>query len=52
MDLSSPEYATVIGLLLWGLNRGTVQRVAEPPTSQIFDRVVKWLRNFLPIPGM
>ena len=52
MDLSSPEYATVIGLLLWGLNRGTVQRVAEPPTSQFFDRVVKWLRNFLPIPGM
>ncbi len=52
MDLSSPEYATVIGLLLWGLNRGAVQRVADPPTSQFFDRVVKWLRNFLPIPGV
>ncbi|MCX6031652.1 MAG: cell division protein FtsA [Chloroflexi bacterium] len=52
MDLTSPEYATAVGLLLWGLNRGTVQRVAEPPTSQFLDRVVKWLRNLLPIPAM
>jgi cell division protein FtsA len=50
IDLSSPEYATAVGLLLWGLKRGTVARVAEPPTSQLLDRIVKWLRNFLPIP--
>ena len=50
MDLTSPEYATAVGLLLWGLNRGTIQRVAEPPTSHFLDRIVQWLKNLLPVP--
>jgi cell division protein FtsA len=48
MDLSSPEYATSVGLLLWGLRRGQVERVVEPPTSQMLESIIKWLRNLLP----
>ncbi|OIO96626.1 MAG: cell division protein FtsA [Anaerolineae bacterium CG2_30_64_16] len=52
MDLSSPEYATGVGLLLWGLRRGAVHRVAEPPASQFFERILKWLKNLLPVSGI
>ncbi len=48
IDLDSPEYATAVGLLLWGLRRGTTQRIAEPPRTGGWDRVIKWLRNLLP----
>lgn len=51
MDLTSPEYATAVGLLLWGLHRGTVRRIAEPPSSPAFERVLKWLRALLPVPN-
>jgi len=51
-DLSSPEYATGVGLLLWGLRRGTVHRVVEPPASKFFERVLRWLRNLLPASGI
>jgi cell division protein FtsA len=48
LDLTSPEYATAVGLLLWGQRRGAVRRVAESPTSQFIERVLKWLRSLLP----
>ncbi len=49
LDLSSPEYATAVGLLLWGLERGEAPHIVERPTSQFLERVVEWLRNLLPI---
>jgi len=51
MDLSSPEYATAVGLLLWGLRQGSVPRVVEPPSSPgaLGAKIVKWLRNLLPM---
>ena len=49
IDLSSPEYATSVGLLLWRLRQGSVQRVAPaPPNSPFLERVMKWLRALLP----
>ncbi len=51
IDLSSPEYATAVGLLLWGLRRGTLQRVAEPPRASLAERLRKWLGSLLPIPN-
>lgn len=47
MDLSSPEYATAVGLLLWGEQGGHEPIIAEPQPG-VLDRVVRWLRNFLP----
>ena len=41
-----------VGLLLWGLRRGAVHRVAEPPASQFFERILKWLKNLLPVSGI
>jgi cell division protein FtsA len=49
MDLSSPEYATAVGLLLWGMRRGTVERVPTPPTDSTLKRIMKWIRGFLPV---
>ncbi|MCU0501489.1 MAG: cell division protein FtsA [Anaerolineae bacterium] len=48
IDLSSPEYATAVGLLLWG-KRHEVEPVISPePLPGVFDRIIKWLRNFVP----
>ncbi len=47
MDLSSPEYATAVGLLLWGQQNGAEPVIAEPQPG-VLDRIVRWLRNFLP----
>lgn len=47
MDLSSPEYATAVGLLLWGVQNGHEPIITEPQPS-VLDRIVRWLRNFLP----
>ncbi len=47
MDLSSPEYATAVGLLLWGEQSGRAPAVVEPPASAL-DRIIRWLKNFLP----
>jgi cell division protein FtsA len=47
IDLSSPEYATVVGLLLWGEQNGHEPVIAEPQPG-VLDRIVRWLRNFLP----
>jgi cell division protein FtsA len=49
IDLGSPEYATAVGLLLWGQRRGVVTRVPEPPQAPFAERLQKWLRNLLPI---
>lgn len=49
MDLGSPEYATAVGLLLWGQRRGVVTRVPEPPQAPFTERLQKWLRNLLPV---
>jgi cell division protein FtsA len=51
IDLSSPEYATVVGLLLWGQQRGTVTRVPEPPRTPFFESFGRWLKNLLPVPA-
>jgi cell division protein FtsA len=51
IDLTSPEYATAVGLLLWGQRRGTVSRVAEPPRTPFFQRAGQWLKNLLPVPA-
>ena len=48
-DLSSPEYATAVGLLLWGSRRGTQPRVALPPSGPWWEPVVKFFRRLLPI---
>jgi len=51
LDLSSPEYATAVGLLLWGLRRGTEPRVPEPKEPTILERARRWLKGFLPGSG-
>lgn len=51
-DLSSPEYATAVGLLLWGLRRGAEPRNMPPPsTSTFWKRIVEYLKRFLPVPA-
>lgn len=47
LDLSSPEYATAVGLLLWGEQSGQEPVIAEPQPG-VLDRIIRWLRNFLP----
>jgi cell division protein FtsA len=50
LDLTSPEYATAVGLLLWGLRRGTaVPRPNSAPKTNVFQNVWKWLRALLPV---
>jgi cell division protein FtsA len=51
IDLSSPEFATSVGLLLWGLRRGTASRVPEPKEPTVPERIRRWLRGFLPGPS-
>ncbi|HEX9116353.1 MAG TPA: cell division protein FtsA, partial [Anaerolineae bacterium] len=49
IDLSSPEYATSVGLLLWRMRQGTVQRVTPTQSgSPFFERIVKWFKALLP----
>ncbi len=47
IDLSSPEYATAVGLLLWGKRDETEPEVVEQ-TPNVLDRILDWLRNFFP----
>ena len=49
IDLASPEYATAVGLLLWGQRRGVVTRVPEPPRASFAARLERWLKNLLPV---
>jgi cell division protein FtsA len=48
IDLSSPEYATAVGLLLWGKRNEIEPEISPEPQPGVFERIVKWLRNFLP----
>jgi hypothetical protein len=50
MDLSSPEYATAVGLLLWGMRLGSVGRVPTPPQDSTLKRIMRWIRGFVPLP--
>jgi cell division protein FtsA len=45
--LTSPAYATGIGLLLWGLREEVREVPTEIPVS-LWQRIVHWLRSFLP----
>lgn len=45
--LSSPAYATGVGLLLWGL-REEANRVPSERPIGLWQRIVHWLRSFLP----
>lgn len=51
IDLSSPEYATTVGLLLWGLKQGAHPRAVASQTSPTWKRVVEFLRRLLPGPS-
>lgn len=48
-DLSSPEYSAAVGLLLWGLRRGTRPRNLEPAKSGASKRILDYLKGFLPV---
>ncbi len=51
IDLSSPEYATAVGLLLWGLRRDNQPRAATPQGgAPPWQRVFGYLKRILPIP--
>jgi len=45
--LSSPAYATGVGLLLWGLREEAALPSRERPGG-LWQRIVQWLRAFLP----
>lgn len=45
--LTSPAYATSVGLLMWGKNHKTVVR-PRPSKVAVGNRVFKWFRNLLP----
>lgn len=47
LDLSSPEYATAVGLLLWGQGSEVEPAIVESPPN-VRERVIRWLKNFLP----
>ncbi len=49
MDVTSPEYATAVGLLLWRQRQGSVQHGAVASSSSpLLSRIMKWLRALLP----
>lgn len=45
--LSSPAYATGVGLLFWGLHEEATRVPSERPIG-LWQRIVHWLRAFLP----
>ena len=45
--LSSPAYATGVGLLLWGLREEATRVPSERPIG-LWQRIAHWLRAFLP----
>lgn len=47
IDLSSPEYATAVGLLLWGKHSEPEPVIVETPIS-LLDRFTRWLKILFP----
>ncbi len=48
-ELASPEYATVVGLMQWGLRQGGTPRMTTSQTSTATKRVLEFVRRLLPI---
>jgi cell division protein FtsA len=49
--IDSPAYATSVGLVRWGLKRGSAQHILVPQEqgwSRIYNRFKSWMREFLP----
>jgi len=47
-SVSSPAYATGVGLLLWALRQEATMAPRERPPVSLWERIVHWLRSFLP----
>jgi cell division protein FtsA len=47
-SVSSPAYATGVGLLLWALRQEAALVPKERPPVGLWERIVHWLRSFLP----
>ncbi len=47
-SVSSPAYATGVGLLLWALRQEATLVPKERPPVGLWERIVHWLRSFLP----
>ncbi|MCD6291677.1 MAG: cell division protein FtsA [Anaerolineae bacterium] len=47
-ELAHPAYATVVGLLLWGLRQRRSHPLRRAATSPLLDRILAWLRTLLP----
>jgi cell division protein FtsA len=50
-DLSSPEYATAVGLLLWGLHSPSQPRASDPGHRSPWNVVKEWIVKILPLPS-
>lgn len=47
-DLTAPAYATVVGLILWGLRQRRTRPLRRAAASPLLDRLLNWLRTLLP----
>ncbi|GAB4567790.1 MAG: cell division protein FtsA [Anaerolineae bacterium] len=47
-ELSHPAYATVVGLILWGLRQRRSRPVRRVVSSPLWEKIIGWLRNLLP----
>jgi cell division protein FtsA len=47
-DLGGPSYATVVGLVLWGLQQRRTRPLRRAATSPVLERILNWLRTLLP----
>lgn len=47
-ELTNPAYATVVGLILWGLQQRRARPLRRGGASPLLERIVNWLRTLLP----
>jgi len=47
-DLANPAYATVVGLVMWGLWQRRSRPLRRATVSPLLDRIINWLRTLLP----
>ncbi len=47
-ELTDPAYATVIGLIHWGLQQRRSRATRRAAASPLLDRILAWLRTLLP----